>query len=66
MEYCIKECWQGYIYIIWIKEEIEKILYNNPPSGFTEVQRLSERLAQLSQEIDSATERWLELAERVS
>ncbi|HBE31619.1 MAG TPA: multidrug ABC transporter ATP-binding protein, partial [Cyanobacteria bacterium UBA11368] len=34
------------------KEEIEKILYNNPPSGFTEVQRLSERLAQLSQEID--------------
>ncbi|HAX78553.1 MAG TPA: multidrug ABC transporter ATP-binding protein, partial [Cyanobacteria bacterium UBA11372] len=48
------------------KEEIEKILYNNPPSGFTEVQRLSERLAQLSQEIDSATERWLELAERVS
>ncbi|HAZ47665.1 MAG TPA: multidrug ABC transporter ATP-binding protein, partial [Cyanobacteria bacterium UBA11371] len=48
------------------KEEIEKILYNNPPSGFTEVQRLSERLAQLSQEIDTATERWLELAERVS
>lgn len=48
------------------KEEIEKILYHNPPSGFTEVQRLSERLAQLSQEIDSATERWLELAERVS
>ena len=48
------------------KEEIEKILYHNPPSGFTEVQRLSERLAQLSQEIDTATERWLELAERVS
>jgi ABC transport system ATP-binding/permease protein len=48
------------------KEEIEKILYNNPPSGFTEVQKLSERLAQLSQEIDTATERWLELAERVS
>lgn len=48
------------------KEQIEKILYHNPPSGFTEVQRLSERLAQLSQEIDTATERWLELAERVS
>jgi ABC transport system ATP-binding/permease protein len=48
------------------KEQIEKILYNNPPSGFTEVQRLSERLAQLSQEIDTATERWLELAERAS
>jgi ATP-binding cassette subfamily F protein uup len=47
------------------KEEIEKILYNNAPSGFTEVKKLSERLAQLTQEIDRATERWLELAERV-
>jgi len=46
------------------KAEIEKILYNNPPSGFTEVQRLSERLGELSQVIDTATERWLELAER--
>jgi ABC transport system ATP-binding/permease protein len=48
------------------KEEIEKILYHNPPPGFTEVQKLSSRLAELSQEIDKATERWLELAERVS
>lgn len=48
------------------KEEIEKILYNNPPSDFTEMQKLTERLAELSQEIDSATERWLELAERSS
>lgn len=48
------------------KEEIEKILYNNPPSGFTEVQKLSERLAELSEAIDTATERWLELAERAS
>jgi ATP-binding cassette subfamily F protein uup len=47
------------------KEEIEKILYNNAPSGFTEVKKLSERLAQLTQEIDRATERWLELAERI-
>jgi ATP-binding cassette subfamily F protein uup len=47
------------------KEEIEKILYNNAPSGFTEVKKLSERLGQLTQEIDRATERWLELAERV-
>jgi ATP-binding cassette subfamily F protein uup len=47
------------------KEEIEKILYNNAPSGFTEVKKLSDRLAQLTQEIDRATERWLELAERV-
>jgi ABC transport system ATP-binding/permease protein len=48
------------------KETIEKLLYNNPPSGFTEVQKLSERLAELTQAIDAATERWLELAERVS
>ncbi len=46
------------------KQKIEKILYHNPPSGFTEVQSLSEQLAQLSQAIDTATERWLELAER--
>ena len=46
------------------KEEIEKILYNNPPSNFTQMQELSERLAQLVRAIDTATERWLELAER--
>jgi ATP-binding cassette subfamily F protein uup len=48
------------------KESIEKLLYNNPPNGFTAVQKLSERLAELTQVIDAATERWLELAERVS
>jgi len=48
------------------KEEIEKVLYNNSPSGFSEMQELSNRLAQLSQAIDTATERWLELAERES
>lgn len=48
------------------KEELEKILYNNPPSGFTQTQQLSERLAELIQAIDTATERWLELAERES
>jgi len=47
------------------KEDIEKILSNNAPSGFAEMKKLSERLAQLTQEIDRATERWLELAERV-
>ncbi|WP_250124038.1 ABC-F family ATP-binding cassette domain-containing protein [Chroococcidiopsis sp. CCMEE 29] len=46
------------------KEEIEKVLYNNSLSGFSEMQQLSNRLAQLSQAIDTATERWLELAER--
>ncbi|MEG4149135.1 ATP-binding cassette domain-containing protein [Microcoleus sp. Pol12B5] len=47
------------------KQEIEKRLSNNAPSGFAEVKKLSDRLAQLTQQIDHATERWLELAERV-
>ncbi|WP_293129033.1 ABC-F family ATP-binding cassette domain-containing protein [Microcoleus sp. bin38.metabat.b11b12b14.051] len=47
------------------KQEIEKILSNNAPSGFAEVKKLSDRLAKLTQDIDRATERWLELAERV-
>lgn len=45
------------------KETIEKTLYGNPPSGYTEIQELSERLATLSSTIDQATERWLELSE---
>lgn len=48
------------------KEAVEKILYNNPPSDFTELQQLTEQLAQLTESIDSATERWLELAERAT
>ncbi|MEG3977129.1 ATP-binding cassette domain-containing protein, partial [Microcoleus sp. herbarium8] len=48
------------------KAEIEQILSLNSPSGFGEVKKLSERLGQLNQEIDRATERWLELAELVS
>ncbi|MEG4282095.1 ABC-F family ATP-binding cassette domain-containing protein [Microcoleus sp. A006_D1] len=47
------------------KQEVEKILSNNAPSGFAEVKKLSDRLAKLTKEIDRATERWLELAERV-
>jgi ABC transport system ATP-binding/permease protein len=46
------------------KEELEQVLYKNPPGGYSEVQKLSERLAELTQAIDMATERWLELAER--
>jgi ABC transport system ATP-binding/permease protein len=45
------------------KAEVEKTLYQSPPSGFSEVQKLSERLAELTQAIDTATERWLTLAE---
>lgn len=48
------------------KEELEKSLYNEPPSDFTEMQQLTERLAKLIEAIDTATERWLELAERES
>ena len=47
------------------KETIEKTLYSNPSSDFTKVQKLTEKLAELTHAIDSATERWLELAERV-
>ena len=47
------------------KIELEKTLYHNPPSGYTQVQQLSDQLAKLNQAIDQATERWLELAERL-
>jgi ATP-binding cassette subfamily F protein uup len=47
------------------KETIEKQLYGDPPSDFDAITRLSEKLAELSLTIDTATERWLELAERL-
>lgn len=47
------------------KEAIENTLYTNPPEDYTELQNLTEQLAQITQTIDTATERWLELAERV-
>jgi ATP-binding cassette subfamily F protein uup len=46
------------------KEKIEYLLSHNPPTEFTEIKQLSERLGEINQEIDAATERWLELAER--
>jgi len=48
------------------KEALESLLYGNPPGDFTELQRLTEQLAKLSQAIDDSTERWMELAERAS
>ena len=48
------------------KAQIEQQLYTNPPSGYTEVEALSKRLAQLDEEIESATERWMELEEIAS
>ncbi len=48
------------------KEKLEQILYDNPPTDFTEMQELTEELARLIESIDTATERWLNLAERDS
>jgi ATP-binding cassette subfamily F protein uup len=47
------------------KSQVEKTLYHNPPTGHTELKKLSDRLAELNQAIEQSTERWLELAERI-
>jgi ABC transport system ATP-binding/permease protein len=46
------------------KENLEKLLYGNPSGGYSEIQKMTEQLAHLNDAIDTATERWLELAER--
>lgn len=45
------------------KTAIEQKLYHNPPAGFTEVQKLSEQLASLEEQIETSTIRWMELSE---
>ncbi len=45
------------------KAEAEKALYHASPGKVTQVQQLYEQLEELTQAIDTATERWLELAE---
>ncbi|MEB3295303.1 MAG: ABC-F family ATP-binding cassette domain-containing protein [Synechococcales bacterium] len=47
------------------KADIEKQLYERPPEGYSEIQRLSQRLAELETTIEQGTERWMELAEFV-
>jgi ATP-binding cassette subfamily F protein uup len=47
------------------KAAIEKQLYSAPPDDYGKMQALSERLAALTHQIDTATARWMELAERV-
>ena len=47
------------------KIQVEKQLYHNPPTGHTEVQKLSDRLAELTKLIEKSTERWLNLSERI-
>ncbi|MFN5857407.1 MAG: ABC-F family ATP-binding cassette domain-containing protein [Pseudanabaenaceae cyanobacterium] len=46
------------------RAKLEKILYEKPPTGYSEVQKLTEQLGELVAKIDAATERWLDLAER--
>lgn len=45
------------------KEKLEKTLYSQQSGGFTDLQSLSERLADLESSIAISTERWLELSE---
>ena len=48
------------------KAEAEKALYNAPPGAVTQVRQLYEQVETLTQAIETATERWLELAEIAS
>ncbi len=45
------------------KAKLEKTLYDKQPSGLTDLQTLSERLAELERTIETSTERWIELSE---
>ena len=47
------------------KASIEQQLYQSVPQNFDSLQQLTVRLGELTQEVDQATERWLELAERL-
>ena len=48
------------------KVKLEKLLYPEPPGDYEELQKLTEEIAEISKEIEVATERWMELAELVS
>ncbi len=45
------------------KEQLEKTLYQNPPSDFTELEKLSAKLGELTEAIETGTERWMALSE---
>lgn len=45
------------------KEQLEQELYQAPPGAVSKVQELHEQVEKIAQDIDEATERWLELAE---
>ncbi|WP_204152369.1 ABC-F family ATP-binding cassette domain-containing protein [Leptolyngbya sp. CCY15150] len=48
------------------KTAIEQQLYHNPPSGYDQVQSLSDRLAAILHEIEQSIERWMELSDLAS
>ncbi|CAD5943535.1 putative ABC transporter ATP-binding protein YfmR [Planktothrix tepida] len=48
------------------KIELEQQLYHAPPGAVSKVQDLHQQVETITQEIDNATERWLELAEIAS
>lgn len=48
------------------KSEVEKSLYSAPPGSSTKVQELYKQVETLTQAIETATERWMELAEMES
>ncbi|HEY9818115.1 MAG TPA: ABC transporter C-terminal domain-containing protein, partial [Candidatus Obscuribacterales bacterium] len=48
------------------KIAIEQQLYHNPPSGYDQVQSLSDRLAAILHEIEQSIERWMELSDLAS
>jgi ABC transport system ATP-binding/permease protein len=45
------------------KADLEKRLYENPPDGYSELEKMTGRLSELTIAIETATERWMELAE---
>ncbi len=45
------------------KAELEAKLYSNSSGGYSDIQALSDRLANINSEIERSTDRWMELAE---
>jgi ABC transport system ATP-binding/permease protein len=45
------------------KEKIENKLYQNPPQDYNELHSLTEQLNSINEEIDQATNKWIELSE---
>lgn len=45
------------------KEQLEHQIYHQPPADYTQLQGLTDELSALVEKIETATERWLELAE---